>query len=302
MPESHPLPNRIAGVSDQFSDGRLDLLRTFLAVYRAGSITAGARALGLSQPTVTGQIQALEQQWDRQLFQRGARGVLPTAVADELAVRVAGPLDELALVAAPSAASAPPEPVHLGGPAELLALRVMPALAPLVARGVRLRAGAGLAEDLLDGVRQGRYDLVISTVRPRGRALAATPLTDEEFVLVAAGPVDDLERAPLIAYAEDVPILRRYWRHVFGRRLTIRPAVVLADLRGVLSTVVAGGGWTVLPRYLCAAELASGALTLLNDPDDPPINTAYLVVRAAAPAGPHLTLVREALLSAGPTW
>ncbi|WP_250032197.1 LysR family transcriptional regulator [Paractinoplanes maris] len=289
-------------MTDQISDGRLDLLRSFLAVYRAGSITGGARALGLSQPTVTGQIQALEQQWGRQLFQRVPRGVLPTTVADELAARVAGPLDELALVTAPVAASAPSEPVHLGGPAELLALRVMPSLASLVTRSVRLRVTAGLADDLLDGLRQGRYDLVISTVRPRGRVLTATPLTDEEFVLVAAGPVDDLERAPLIAYAEDVPIVRRYWRHVFGRRLTTRPAVVLADLRGVLSMVVAGGGWTVLPRYLCAAELESGALTLLNDPDDPPINTAYLVERTAAPATAHLALVRAALLSAGPAW
>ena len=41
-------------MSDQVSDGSLDLtlLRTFLAVYRAGSITAGARALGLSQPNL----------------------------------------------------------------------------------------------------------------------------------------------------------------------------------------------------------------------------------------------------------
>ncbi len=94
-------------MSDQLSDGSLDLLRTFLAVHRAGSITAGARALGLSQPTVTSQIQALEQQRGRQLFERGARGVRPTAVGDELAARIAGPLDELSLVIAPSAASAP---------------------------------------------------------------------------------------------------------------------------------------------------------------------------------------------------
>ena len=30
-----------------------DLLRTFLAVYRAGSVTRGAELLGLSQPAVT---------------------------------------------------------------------------------------------------------------------------------------------------------------------------------------------------------------------------------------------------------
>jgi DNA-binding transcriptional LysR family regulator len=288
-------------MGDQLSDGRLDLLRTFLAVHRAGSITAGARALGLSQPTVTSQIQALEQQWGRQLFERTARGVHPTSVADDLAARIRGPLDELALVTAPATASAPPDPVHLAGPAELLARRVMPALAPLVGRGVRLRVTSGLAEDLLDGLGRGRFDLAISPVRPRGRTLTATPLTDEEFVLVAAGPVDH-RRTPLIAYAEDVPIVRRYWRHVFGQRLTTRPAVVIPDLRGVLAAVVAGAGYSVLPRYLCAAELESGALTLLHDPDDPPINTIFLVRRAATSTNAHVDLVRTTLLDAGRDW
>src|SRR5690349_9839877 len=118
-------------MADRFSDGSLDQLRTFLAVYRAGSITAGGRAVGLSQSTVTSQIQALEQQSGRQLFDRVARGVQPTAVADDLAARVAGPLDDLALALAGSTPSAPPEPVHLAGPAELMAVRVVPALAPL---------------------------------------------------------------------------------------------------------------------------------------------------------------------------
>ena len=35
-------------------------LRAFLAVARHGSFSAGARASGLSQPTLTTQVQALE--------------------------------------------------------------------------------------------------------------------------------------------------------------------------------------------------------------------------------------------------
>lgn len=48
----------------------LTQLRTFLAVYRAGSITAAAGQVGLSQPTVTTQLQALERQVGRPLFER----------------------------------------------------------------------------------------------------------------------------------------------------------------------------------------------------------------------------------------
>ncbi|MFC7482871.1 hypothetical protein ACFQX7_26765 [Luedemannella flava] len=45
-----------------------------------------------------------------------------------------------------------------------------------------------------------------------------------------AGP-DDLADVPLVAYAEEAPILRRYWRTVFGVRLTRVPELVVADLR-----------------------------------------------------------------------
>ncbi|MFC5218700.1 LysR family transcriptional regulator [Streptomyces coerulescens] len=297
----------------------LNLLRTFLAVYRTGSFTAGARLLGLSQPTVTTQIRTLERQLDRELFQRLARGVAPGPYADELASRIVEPLDALATVTGPggSADVHPVEPVHLAGPTELLTHRVMPALAPLVDRGVRLRITPGLTEPLLEELRTGRYDLVVSTYRPRGRALASAPLADEEFVLVttpawaeriggparlaADGPAA-LHGVPLVAYAEDVPIVRRYWRHVFGRRLVRHPAVTMPDLNAVKAAVAGGTGFSVLPRYLCSAELASGALVPLLDPDDPPINTAFLVQRPGSSGNPHVALVRDHLLEIARDW
>ncbi|MFD5920960.1 LysR family transcriptional regulator [Kitasatospora sp. NPDC058201] len=293
----------------------LNLLRTFLAVHRSGSFTAAARLVGLSQPTVTSQIRALERQTGRELFERQPRGVTPTPAADELAARIADPLDALAAVT--GAGTGPPsaaEPVHLGGPAELLCTLVLPALAPLIAEGVRLRVTPGLTEPLLDELRAGRHDLVIATDRPRGRALTAVPLGDEEFVLVAApvwadrlagrlaveGP-SALHGVPLVAYAEDLPIVRRYWRHVFGRRLSCRPALTVPDLRGVIAAVTAGAGFAVVPRYLGASGLASGALVLLDEPVDSPINTAYLVQRPGV-VGPAAALVRERLLASAREW
>lgn len=289
----------------------LNLLRTFLAVYRAGAFTAGARMLGLSQPTVTTQIRSLENQLGRELFERLPRGVAPTPFADELAARVMEPLDALGSVGGSGGlfGEGDADPVHLAGPAEYLSHCVLPTLAPLVDKGVRLRFTFGLTDDLLEALRAGRHDLVVATLRPRGRSLASVPLTDEEFVLVAAptwadrigsrlaaeGPAA-LHGVPLISYAEDVPIVRRYWRHVFGKRLTCTPAVTVPDLRAVKGAVVGGAGFSVLPRYLCTDELASGALVLLNDPHDAPINTAFLVQRPGSSTNPHVALVRDHLL------
>ncbi|MEV5837103.1 LysR family transcriptional regulator [Nocardia sp. NPDC052112] len=307
-------------MGDRDSDGSLDLnqLRTFLAVHRAGSITAGARLVGLSQPTVTTQLQALEKRLGYRLFERLPRGVASTAAAVELAARVAGPLDALDAVtgAAVPAAPVPQPPVRLAGPAELLAVQALPALAPLIERGVRLTVTAGLSEELLSGLRAGHYDLIVSTVRPRGRALVAEPLVDEEFVLVAApelaasidttrlradGPAV-LTDQPLVSYSAELPILRRYWRHVFGVRLAAEAAVVVADLRAVTATVAAGAGISVLPRYLCAPELAAGTLVALLEPDDPPINTGFLVRRPGTTSRPHVDLVHEHLRVAARTW
>ncbi|WP_194819605.1 LysR family transcriptional regulator [Nocardia sp. XZ_19_385] len=306
-------------MSDRETDGALDLtqVRTFLAVYRAGTVTAGARLAGLSQPTVTAQLRSLEKRLGYQLFDRLPRGVAPTAAAAELAARVAGPLDalELAIGRPAHAEPAPEPPVRLAGPAEMLATQVLPALAPLITAGVRLNVTAGLSDELLAGLRAGQYDLVLSTVRPRGRTVVAEPLTDEEFVLVAApavaaridgerlraeGPVA-LSGVPLISYAADLPILRRYWRHVFGVRLTAEPAVIVADLRAISATVAAAAGISVLPRYLCAEELETGALIALLDPADPPINTGFLV-RRPGPTAPHVDQVAQHLRTAARAW
>lgn len=275
----------------------LDLLHTFLAVYRAGTMTRAAESLGLSQPTVTGQLRSLEARIGQPLFVRGARGVTPTAAADDLARRLDGPMDALAGVASgllglPAAGRT----LHLGGPAELMSARVLPALAGVIAGGTDVRVRLGLADDLLAELSDGRLDLVVSAIRPRRAGLHAEPLCDEEFVLVAAPGVDF---SRLLAYAEELPIIRRWWRHVLGTPPPKRAVLVVPDLRALRAAAVAGVGATVLPRYLVEEELRSGALVDLMPTEDPPINTLYLATRVAAR---DLGGVRDALISAAANW
>ncbi|MFI6347101.1 LysR substrate-binding domain-containing protein [Streptomyces sp. NPDC050560] len=284
----------------------LDLLRTFLGVYRAGSVTRAAELLGLAQPTVTDRVRALETALGRPLFERVPRGMAPTPAADRLAARVAGPLDSLEdTVRADLGAAAGrfARTVHLGGPAEFVCARVLPALAPLVTEGLHLRVTLGLPEELLSGLTGGALDLAVCTVRPRLRGLRVEPLCDEEFVLVGAGDgaAGEPSAAPLVSYAENLPIVRRYWRTVFGTRPTRAPALVVPDLRGVLAAVAAGAGVSVLPRYLCAAELADGRLRPLLEPALPPLNTLYLAARSG-PASPAAAAVWDLLRTAGRDW
>lgn len=268
----------------------LDLLATFLEIYRGGSITAAAGRRALTQPAVSGQLAKLEKEIGEPLFVRGSRGVTPTPRADELARRVGAHLDQLRSALDPVAAVE--GTVRIGGAAEFMTARGLPALTPLTRRGIRFEVSLGLANDLLGALKNAQLDIVLSPVRPAA-GLTAIPLTDEEFLLVGppvlARTVDQellgrdpgraLEHLPLVAYSDELPIIRRYWRSEFGKRPKNAVAVVVPDLRAVLAAVIAGAGVSALPRYLAEPALAAGSVELLHHPEVQPLNTLYVVTR-----------------------
>ncbi|WP_338698343.1 LysR family transcriptional regulator [Streptomyces sp. Q6] len=298
----------------------LALLRTFVTVHRAGSFTRAAALLGLSQPAVTSQIRALERQLGRPLFLRQARGVTPTSIGDELAHKAAPHLDALVeITEAGLDEDSSVRTLHLAGPPEFSAERALPALTALTrddGHSIALRATFGTAEEVLEGLAAGHHDLAITTARPRGALLTATPLCDEEHVLVAAprwaarvgsgtlhrDAAPSLEKFPVVEVHESLPLVTRYWAAVFDARPVASGTVVVPDLRAVLACVIAGAGLGVLPRYLCAAALERGEIVALLDPPVPPLRTYFLVVRTGTLALPHIARAHEWLLRAAVDW
>ncbi|MEU9388554.1 LysR family transcriptional regulator [Streptomyces sp. NPDC048324] len=298
----------------------LALLRTFVTVHRAGSFTRAAALLGLSQPAVTSQIRTLERQLGRPLFLRQARGVTPTSIGDELAHKAAPHLDALVEIAETGLDDESSlRTLHLAGPPEFTAERALPALTELTGddgQGFALRASFGNAEETLEGLAAGHHDLAISTARPRGALLTATPLCDEEHVLVGSpGRAEKigrwkprrqgapaLEDVPVIEVHESLPFVSRYWASVFDSRPAAPGTVIVPDLRAVLACAVAGAGLAVLPRYLCADALARGEIVALHEPAVPPLRTYFLVVRTGTLAMPHIARAHEWLLRAASDW
>jgi DNA-binding transcriptional LysR family regulator len=296
----------------------LTLLRTFLTVYRAGAFTRASLVLGLSQPAVTAHIRALEQQLGQRLFERLPRGVQPTATADELAAEVAPHLDALEDISDRGLPRDAPfrHVARIGASVELLALRVLPALAELMRAGLRLRAGVGRDDELVAGLTMRWHDLIVVSARPRLRGLSSVPLASEQDVLVgtpawgvscppekiAASGGAALAGCPLADVAEEAPFAARYWTAVFGDRLPTPPSVVAPDVRAVLAVVRGGAAVAVLPRYLCAAELARGELMVLHEPAMPPTRTLYAVVRAGGLTRPQVAAVHERLLADAARW
>lgn len=199
--------------------------------------------------------------------------------------------------------------LRLAGPPEFTTTCVLPALAGLVRSGLNLGVTLGRpAEKLLAELQNGDFDLVVSTIPPDSAAFTVTELFREEFLLVAApdiasgvaGSGQALASVPMISYSEDRPLIRRFWREVFGTDAPATPAAVVPELRGVLSLTVAGAGFTVLPRYLCRKELASGALVSMMEPPTPPANTIFLATTGAG--DDTVRRARLALLDSAPGW
>jgi DNA-binding transcriptional LysR family regulator len=293
----------------------LELLATFLEVHRAGSLTAAAARLGMSQPAVTERLARLEERMGETLFVRSRGGAVPTPAGDRLALRVADPVDRLRDVWS-SPGEEPSGQVRIGGASDVVAARVIPALAAPPLGAVRLAFTLGLADDLLDALVRGELDLVVSSVRRPDPAIRYRGLVDEEFVLVGApalarridpgrladDPAAALAHLPLVAYDEHLSIVRRYWRGQFGRRPANEVAVVVPDLRGVLAAVVAGAGISALPRYVADPAIAAGSVEVLHHPEEPPINTLHLAIPAAAEPDRATGAVVDRLIERARRW
>lgn len=247
-------------------------LRTFIAIYRSGSVTDGAGRRSLSQPAASQQLRSLERSVGSPLFVRTPHGVEPTRRGRELYVTVADALDRLEPVFdgldGGSVRPVPPA-LRFGSSPEYFSYAVVPKTLPgSEPLAVRFGGDAGL----LDLLRHGDLDVAVTTSDPGRRGLAARPLGLTRFVLVAApdhrpgttGTLeslgDDLAGSPWVAYSAELPRTRRFWQASLGRPFAGDLRLVAPDLRAVAAAAARGLGSSLLPEYACAAALATGTL------------------------------------------
>jgi len=247
-------------------------LRTFVAIYRSGSVTEGAALRSVSQPAASQQLRALERSVGAPLFVRTPQGVEPTRRGRDLYATVADPLDRLEPVLAGldgGSVRPAPAPLRFGSSPEYCTYAVVPATAP-GAEPLAVRFGTDA--ELLDLLRRGELDVAVTTTDPGRRGLAGRPLGTTRFVLVCAPdhrpPVSgdlgalgaELTGAPWVAYSAELPRTRRFWQSTLGRAFAGDLRLVAPDLRSVAAAVVRGIGTSLLPDYACADGLATGAL------------------------------------------
>lgn len=295
----------------------LTLMRTFLAVYRSGTLTQAGRILGISQPAVSQQLKVLEEELGAPLFVRGARGVTPTPTAHAFAEDIAQPLDALERVARrrrqPHTVR---DQIRVGGPVELLQAAVLPSLVGLTDKQFRLEAVTGTDDELLEALRRGELDVVVARSTADFGELRCEFLFEDDLVMVSGSRWIDrsnsqrrsstgaaeLAELPLIVTINGDDRMTRYLRDTLDTSLAAAPAIIVPDLRSVLAVTIAGGGVAVVPRSLAGAALERGALVEWSAPRPPPTVSYCLALPVEELSSPAIAAAVEALLDHAATW
>lgn len=285
----------------------LTQLKTFVEVYRSGNITRAASRLHMSQPAVTSHIQAMEAIVGKELFIRKARGVQPTPIADDLALQVASHIDilEQKVASIRSRASTDHGTLHLAGPAEYLSFVAGPALANLLqADKVNLVIHTGNKTNTYHLLETDVAELAITASEPEGGKYEYQKLDRERLILVMNRvqgrlladkmiTAELLNQYKVVAYDEELPLIRRYFSDVFNSTCESAVAAICPDIRAISSIIKAGIGYSVLPDYLCKEGIANGELIALGESG--PENDVYLVWKKGALRNPRVDFAKDVI-------
>lgn len=155
-----------------------NLLHALLAVVETGSLTRAADNLGLSQPTLSRRIAALESAVGLALFERTARGLAPTAAGQALvepALHMRSAVLALGLAAQQSQSVA--GTVRLTASEIVSAWVLPPLLRALAERHPDIEVEL-VASNRLDNLLEREADIAIRMVRPTQSAVITCHLAD----------------------------------------------------------------------------------------------------------------------------
>jgi DNA-binding transcriptional LysR family regulator len=197
--------------------------------------------------------------------------------------------------------------IRIIGHADFIAEVVTMHLPALVDAGIRVRLQPAHRDLVQQMLIEGHFDLGISAY-PITDTRLRSELLREEPLLAVASPVvaarilaqGDLGAAlsaePMLSHSLDRPLIDT-WLGANGLgHLATSPAVTSPDLRILRNLLVGGIGWSVLPEYLCEAEIADGRLAIIPAPRRSMSNPYSLVWLATALRQPRVAHARQTLL------
>ena len=252
---------------------RIELMQTFIRIVESGSLSACARQLSVSQPTVSRRLQALENMLGQKLIMRSTHALKLTddgercyrrarqlvgnwyALEDELTNSHDEPVGTLR-VRAP----------HAFGQDQMIAplvdwLQQSPALN--IEWMLNDRTPDFVAENIDCAIQVGALsdpDLVAIQIAEVPRSLVATPQ-----LLASVPPLETLDHLAALPWLSlstfyRTEITLKHTHHALSQTITISPRLLSDSIYAVRKAAVAGMGVTLVSSWLVADDLATGRL------------------------------------------
>ena len=271
----------------------------FVAVADTGSLRQAARCLGVTQPTLTIQLKVLEETLGVQLFERTRNATLLSPAGRELLPDAMNLLAQWRnIVESAHLLSDNAHSTYRLGVPQTLGPYLLPQLLPSIHQrfgNLRLHVREEVPDGLLQGLEEGRFDLVIGPITVESESIVRVPLFREPLLL--ASPVD-MDVAPLGDLAESdlsgFEVLAVDERHTLRReveRICEQTGAKLnrdyegTSLDTLRQMVVMGMGSALLPALYVRSEIhRPEELTVRQFADRQLYREHFLLYRRVAPS------------------
>jgi DNA-binding transcriptional LysR family regulator len=265
-------------------------LRAFAAVVELGGMTRATTRLHIVQSAVSQAVKRLEQEFGEQLLERRSDGVRPTPAGVVLANGAQRILDAVDRLEAEMA-------TYRGQPKGVVNLGVMSTIAPVLIAplvrtmdirlpDIRLRLKEGVAGELLEGLRLGSLDLIVTigSVSPEdmvrvdvGRLpLCVVVSCQHRLAKDPTVRLQDVSEESWITFPPPNPARR--WLEDNARHAGFRPIVSaeIETLTQLKAFVEAGHGIALLPQAVVTLEERTNALRSIPIEPESHVQIGYM--------------------------
>ncbi|HVH50179.1 MAG TPA: LysR family transcriptional regulator [Candidatus Bathyarchaeia archaeon] len=240
-------------------------LELFLAVMESSSMTRAAEKIHLSPGAVSLQLHNLANELHTELFVRSGKRLMPTPAAARLAEHARAVVKLMNQIQQEfvSDVSKDVRPFHLATGVTTLIYQLGAPLRKLRKQypNAEISVTVGVTEEIIDGLRDRRFDLGLISLPVPEENLRIMPLFEEELLVVrpAANGVHggrvglirpaDLEKVPFLLYPKRSNV--RLVIDRFFKEIGVAPRVAMEaeDTEAIKRLVESGFGYSILPEH-----------------------------------------------------
>lgn len=259
----------------------LKQIETFIWIARLGSFAAAGQRLNTTQSAISTRIHELELDLGVQLFVRGRRAASLTAKGQELLGMAEALMDQVWEIQSSIGQTDAISGMFRIGVADLIAVTWLSQLVKDIQaryKRVKLDLRIGLAKELIEMLRAGELDIVLSPGKTWTSEFDAIRIGEAEFLWMvnADSPVPtgtltprELRKWPIITLSVQSyhhRLINRWFRE---NRASSRNYIECNSIAVIGLLTASGLGVGLLPTYYVRDQLKSGELRILDC--DPPI-------------------------------